>query len=236
MPPGLHPLRGGFGNCHVLVDAHKRRAVILDTGLLGYAEKFRQLFARLQLDPSCVDAIVLTHGHLDHAGNAAWLQAWTGAPVLAHPAEQPHLDGVFPYRGAARVCGAMEALGRRVARYQPVRIDHARADGEVLPWWGGLRVVHLPGHTDGHCGFWSERHQLLFVGDLVAIWTWRATFPPAIFNSAGRLLRESLRKAASFRPQFVVPNHYNRWDPAWMAERFEKFATAKLAPATSPVV
>ena len=222
MPPGLHPIRGLFGVCHVLVD-DAQRVVIVDSGLLGYAKKFRRRFAGLGLSPSQVDAILLTHGHLDHTGNAAWLREWTHAPVYAHPLEQPHVDGRYPYRGVARMCGALEALGRRVAHYRPPPIDRFFRDGDELPFWGGLRVVHLPGHTLGHCGFWSERHRLLFIGDLVAVWWWRSTFPPPFLNVAGDRLRDSLRKAAALQPRYVVPNHYSRADALTLTRRFRGF-------------
>jgi glyoxylase-like metal-dependent hydrolase (beta-lactamase superfamily II) len=204
---GMHHVRGPFGTCHILVD-ERDRAVIIDSGLIGYAGKFRRLFARLGLEPSSVDAILLTHGHLDHAGNAAWLKAWTGAPVFAHPLEQPHIDGVYPYRGPTRLCGALEALGRVLTRYRPVPIDHPLADGDELPFWGGLRVVHLPGHTLGHCGFWSERHRLLFCGDLVAMYGRWTVKPPRFLNVAPAQIADSLRKAAALQPQLVVPNHF----------------------------
>jgi glyoxylase-like metal-dependent hydrolase (beta-lactamase superfamily II) len=208
-----------FGTCHVLVDEHGRVAVI-DSGLIGYEEKFRRLFARLDLAPSSVDAILLTHGHLDHTGNVAWLKAWTGAPVFAHPLEQPHIDGVYPYRGPTRLCGALEALGRAVTRYRSVTIDHPIADGDELPFWGGLRVVHLPGHTLGHCGFWSERHRLLFCGDLVAMYGRWTVKPPRFLNVAPAMIAASLRKAAALQPRLVVPNHFRGVDsPETMAGR-----------------
>jgi glyoxylase-like metal-dependent hydrolase (beta-lactamase superfamily II) len=206
-PEGLHRIRGIFGTCHVLVD-ERRRVTLIDTGLLGYVPKFTAFFARHGLGPRDVEAILLTHGHLDHTGNVAWLRAWTGAPVFAHPLEQPHIDGVYPYCGLTRICGVLEAAGRAVARYRGVPIDHAFEDGDLLPFWGGLRVVHLPGHTLGHCGFWSERHRLLFSGDLVAIYgRWTVT-PPRFLNVSPELIPASLRKAAALKPRLVAPNHF----------------------------
>ena len=66
---------------------------------------------------------------VDHAGNAAELKAWTGAPVYAHPLDQAHLEGKFPYAGFAQVCGALEAAGRAVTNYTPVKIDMAPTTG-----------------------------------------------------------------------------------------------------------
>lgn len=223
LPAGIHSVGTLFAKCHLLVD-DRRRAIVIDTGFLGHRRKFTRLFAQLGLQPTDVDAIVLTHGHLDHAGNLAWLKAWTGAPVLAHPLEQRHINGVYPYRGITRVCGALEALGRCVTHYRPAPIDRSLVDGELLPWWGGLRVLLLPGHTMGHCGLWSEKHQLLFSGDLVAIWrTWTQLTPPWL-NVDSRLHRESLRRAAALRPRLVVPNHYTVFDPVELGRRFNAFA------------
>jgi glyoxylase-like metal-dependent hydrolase (beta-lactamase superfamily II) len=62
----------------------------------------------------------------------------------------------------------LEAAGRFLLRYLAAAIDGFLTDGQELPFWGGLRVIHLPGHTRGHCDFFSGRHNLLFGDDMLA--------------------------------------------------------------------
>ena len=83
-----------MGCCHLLVEGD--RAVMLDTGLAGETFRIRWLFRRLGLKPQSLKAILMTHGHLDHAGNLARLKDWSGAKIFAHPLEQAHIDGTYP--------------------------------------------------------------------------------------------------------------------------------------------
>ena len=181
--PGIHTIRGVMGVCHLLTD--RDSAILLDTGLVGEPWLIRRRLKALGFKPDDVKAILLTHGHLDHAGNLAWAKQWTGAPIYAHPLEQAHIDGTYPYGGASIWCGRLERAGRAVLRVgRPATIDMTLADGDELPFWGGLRVVHLPGHTLGHCGFYSRRHDLLFSGDMFASYFFNVHLPVPILNSA----------------------------------------------------
>jgi len=220
--PGIYTIRGVMGVCHLLVDAESN-AVLLDTGLVGEPWVLRWRLARLGLKPDAIKPILLTHGHLDHAGNLAWAKQWCGAPIYAHPAEQQHIDGTYPYTGVNVWCGRMERAGRAVLRVgHPAIIDIPIADGDELPFWGGLRVVHLPGHTIGHCGFYSKAHDLLFSGDLFASYFFNAHFPPAILNSAPELIPASLEKARRLNPRLMVPQHYDVLDGALHRRRFDR--------------
>lgn len=218
-------IRGMMSVPHLLVDADG--AVLLDTGFPGDAKQIRRVMKHAGVGPGDIRAILLTHGHIDHAGQAAWARAWTGAPLYAHPLEQQHIDGVFPYRGAARVCGALEAAGRALTGYRSTRIDVALADGQELPFWGGLRVVHLPGHTLGHCGFYSHRHDLLFSGDLWVRFMMRTQVSPAIFTVAPELVWPSMRKARAIGARWMVPGHYDFPDAARLRRRFEELCEAR---------
>jgi glyoxylase-like metal-dependent hydrolase (beta-lactamase superfamily II) len=232
-PQGLFLVRGFMSVPHLLVDADG--AVLLDTGFPGDAARIRHVMAEAGIGPRDVRAILLTHGHLDHAGSAAELRAWTGAPVYAHPLDQPHLDGTFPYHGASRVAGGLETVGRAVTRYRPVKIDVPLADGAQLPWWGGLRVVHLPGHTVGHCGFYSAKHDLLFSGDLWVRFMMRTQISPRIFSDDFSLVPQSMKKARAFGARWVVPGHYDLPNATRLRRRFEELC-AELARRERPVV
>lgn len=196
--------------------------MILDTGLAGEMWFIRRKVAELGLKPQSIKTILLSHGHLDHAGNVARLKHWTGAKIMAHPLEQVHIDGAFPYRGTSRWCGRMEAVGRFVLRYQPARIDETLADGQWLPFWGGLRVIHLPGHTLGHCGFFSEKYDLLFCGDMFASYFFHPHRPMAVFNSAPELLDASAEKIRRLNPRWIIPFHFDWLDGALHRRRFDE--------------
>jgi glyoxylase-like metal-dependent hydrolase (beta-lactamase superfamily II) len=227
-------VRGVMSVPHVLVDANG--AVLLDTGFPGDENRIRRVMERAGVGPRDVRAILLTHGHIDHAGNVAVLKEWTGAPVFAHALEQAHIDGLYPYRGLARLTGLLEAMGRAVTSYRPVQIDQHIDEGDQLPLWGGLRVVHLPGHTMGHCGFYSPKHDLLFSGDLWVRFLMRTQASPRVFSDDLSLVPASMRKARAIGARWVVPGHYDIPNAQRLRRRFEELCAEMDRRATPRVI
>ena len=206
LPDNLYSLRAFLGHINILVEGDE--CALIDTGMLGELGRLKKQLEKLGLGWASVKAILLTHGHLDHAGNLAELVELTGAAVYGHPEEQVHLDGEFPYRGYNRVCGWLEALGRFVTGYKGGKIDRPLSDGQILPIWGGLKVVHLPGHTRGHCGFYSLKHDLLFAGDLFLSYFCFHYLPPFIFSNCPERLAESFGKVMDLNPSQILPSHH----------------------------
>ena len=229
-------LGGALVSAHLLVD--REGLTLIDTGLWGVARKLRRVVAELGRRPEELRNVLLTHGHLDHVGGAAEIQAWTGARVWVHAADREHLAQRVRYAGAARGCGWLEAAGRMTlklgawsrgrgadAGYRAPEVDGELQDGELLPFWGGLRVWHLPGHTPGHCALVAERaRRLVFCGDLFASYAWSTHAPPRFLSRDAAQAKESLLKLAATRPEAVLPSHYDRLDPALHARRLADLA------------
>lgn len=216
----VYPIRGLLGYFHLLHDVSRGEAVLIDTGLIGEMRLLSQALSGICLSWHDIKAILLTHGHLDHTGHLFEIRQRTGAPLLAHADEQLHINGTYPYRGASRVCGMLETFGRWALRYRPVEIDEPLQAGMELPFWGGLKVIHLPGHTRGHCGFYSARFGLLFSGDLFASYGFFTHLPPAILNSCPEYIDTSLQQVEELSPKLIIPNHYFGFDGALHSRKF----------------
>ncbi len=236
-------LGGPLVSAHLLVD--HEGLTLIDTGLWGVGRELRRVVAGLGRRPADLRNIVLTHGHLDHVGGAAEIQAWSGARVWAHAADREHVAQRVKYIGAARGCGWLERAGRAAGRirgwrYRAPEIGGELRDGEMLPFWGGLRVWHLPGHTPGHCALVAERtgalaserptgasglvRGLVFCGDLFASYAWSTHAPPRFLSRDAAQAKESLLKLAATRPAAVLPSHYDRMAPALHTRRLAGLA------------
>ncbi|MSQ41215.1 MAG: MBL fold metallo-hydrolase [Dehalococcoidia bacterium] len=80
-------------------------------------------------------------------------------------------------------------------------------DGDVLPVLGGLRVIHTPGHTPGSMCLLLERHQALFVGDMLLSNGKRLSRSLFFPGSNAQDYRQSLHRLAALEFQAVLQGH-----------------------------
>jgi hydroxyacylglutathione hydrolase len=138
-------------NCFIAASQQGSAAVVVDPG-----EEAREVLeARLDELGLRLEAVLLTHGHVDHAWDAAAFADAAGVPAFLHPADRWMFEDVYAAIGAAG--GPPMALPKDLRDL---------SDGDELRF-GGLtfRVAHTPGHTPGHCTFATDG--VLFSGDLI---------------------------------------------------------------------
>ena len=92
---------------------------------------------------SDIKAILITHKHGDHIRNLPQLVKLTGAPVQAHEYEAPLIK---------------EGVGVEVK---------GLADHTVLPWCGGIELIHVPGHSEGNSSYYLKKHRVMIAGDTI---------------------------------------------------------------------
>jgi len=140
-------------NCTLIWDEETGKGAVIDPG--GDVARIREVIAEAGLEP---EKILLTHGHIDHAGGAAALRE-----ALAVPIEGPHIADKFLLDSLAR-SGA--AYG--IADARDVEPDLWLDEGDqVMIGPFAFDVLHCPGHTPGHIVFVNEDERLALVGDVL---------------------------------------------------------------------
>ncbi|MEM9478807.1 MAG: MBL fold metallo-hydrolase [Verrucomicrobiota bacterium] len=207
-------------NFYVLRD--EEELILLDAGFIGGRGLLRRALKRQGWREEWIKGIIVTHGHLDHILNVGRFAEEFGAWIAAPRLDEDHYAGKPTYQGWARTTEVLEWLGRPLLGFKSFVPDRLLDDGDEIDVWHGLRVVHLPGHTDGHCGFYCEKLKLLFTSDLFASYALIQHFPPGIFNDEGKEIPKSARRALELDLEGVLPNHGDGATPERHLERLRK--------------
>ncbi|TCD15319.1 MBL fold metallo-hydrolase [Oricola cellulosilytica] len=141
-------------NCTILFDTDSKHGVVVDPG--GDVE---QIKAALDQNGITVDAIWLTHGHIDHAAGAMDLKDALGVEIIGpHRDDQPLLEAL---EQQARMFG-LEGAVRNVTP------DRWLSEGETVSFAGhDFEVLHCPGHAPGHVVFYNRAAGFAHVGDVL---------------------------------------------------------------------
>jgi len=137
--------------------------LLVDSGFPPLWPLLRRALRRCAVAPHALAAVVLTHRHCDHAGNAALLQQRYGVPVYAHRRDAEVLAGRRPRPQIERLGGVAGGMGLFENRFpaaacEPIPLE----DGARV---GGLTVLWMPGHTAGSVFLHQPETGLLFTGD-----------------------------------------------------------------------
>ncbi|KEO93063.1 hypothetical protein EH32_12610 [Erythrobacter litoralis] len=139
-------------NCSLIWCTATNKAALIDPG--GDLDKLKDGVARAGVE---LEKILITHGHLDHCGQAGMLAEELGLPI-----EGPHEDDRF---WIARLDEDGGRFGMEAASFEPTR--WLRHGDTVTVGDLTLDVIHCPGHTPGHVVFFHRPSRFAIVGDVL---------------------------------------------------------------------
>jgi glyoxylase-like metal-dependent hydrolase (beta-lactamase superfamily II) len=175
-------------NSYLVVDEQEGRAVFVDPG-----DEPDELIAMAEASGAAIDAIWLTHAHVDHIGGVAGVRRRWAVPVFMHPRDSVVLE---------RASEVARMYGLSFEKPDPPDVD--LAEGQRLSV-GSLRfeVLHMPGHAPGHCVFVGEG--VMLGGDLLFAGSVGRTDLPYSDHDA---MHASLERLTTLDPSTVVrPGH-----------------------------
>ncbi len=188
--PGIHRIAVGRSNIDGLHPPNAylvmgRRFAIIDTGYNRPDDIDTRAAYLNGLGEPEVEAIVITHRHIDHVGGASALHRKTKAPILAHADEKKYID----------------------EQLESLSVHRTVADGDTLDLGGAtLEFIHTPGHTLGSICVLVKETGVLFTGDNIM------GFGTSVINpNEGdmALFIESMRKLKRYGLKTILPGHGN---------------------------
>lgn len=166
-------------NCSVVWDEESRIGAVVDPG--GDVERIMAVVDREQIK---LEKILLTHGHLDHAGATAEMAA-----KLTLPVEGPHIGDQYWIDGMAQQSRMFGVAA--LPSFTPDRWLEGGDTVTVGPLTFAVR--HCPGHTPGHVVFFHQPSGVAFVGDVLFDGSiGRTDFPGGDYDTLIRSIREQL--------------------------------------------
>jgi glyoxylase-like metal-dependent hydrolase (beta-lactamase superfamily II) len=224
--------------------------VLVDTGLPLTAPRTRAAAEARYGSGARPAAIILTHGHFDHAGSAMELATGWDVPIYAHPLEMPYLTGQSDYPPQdPTIPGAISFMSRLFPHSGYDFGDRVRPlpeDGSV-PGMPGWRWLHTPGHSPGQVSLFRDTDRALLAGDALATmdmdsWASQLTRdpefdrPPAPFTPDWEAARTSVEQLAELDPSVVAAGHGIPMQGERVAAKLSAFAEHFPVPANGRYV
>ncbi|MEY9988826.1 glyoxylase-like metal-dependent hydrolase (beta-lactamase superfamily II) [Streptomyces sp. V4I8] len=171
---GTYLVHGSNTNWVILTEGDA--VTLIDTGYPGDRPKLLASLAEVGSSPEAVTAVLITHAHTDHLGNAEYLRATHGTPIYLHKAEVPHARREFLHQvnvGTVLKNGwrpgvlpwAVHAIRSGGTAHVPVTAPEAFPSAGPLDLPGRPVPVHTPGHTNGHCAYHLPDTGVVIAGD-----------------------------------------------------------------------
>jgi glyoxylase-like metal-dependent hydrolase (beta-lactamase superfamily II) len=225
--PSLWMLKMGIVNAYLLES--EDGLVLIDAGWPNKADVIFQAVQDSGHHSTDIRHLVLTHGHIDHAGSGAEVLERTGARSYAHSADLDLIrTGHAEHPGTTVAPGFSPKLINLLfiklggTTYKPFSIHRTLEDGETLPMASHVEVIHSPGHCAGHVALLLQDEGVLIAGDICSN---VLGLDYSILNEDRALARQSILRIADLSFEQAVFGHGKPLDKQankLLKERFSK--------------
>lgn len=213
----------GVDLLHPTILWDEETVILVDGGLPGLQPQIEEAMGKACVPLEKLSKIIITHHDMDHIGGIPSILKASSHPieVLAHEEERPYLQTERPPIRLTQLGAQLSSLPddqRQQAkiRYEGlkasypsyrIQVDRMVADGEELPYCGGITVIFTPGHTPGHICLYHEPSKTLIAGDALRVQGSALVRPPARYTSDPSMATESLQKLARYDIEAVICYH-----------------------------
>lgn len=147
--------------------------ILIDTGLPGTESSILKILQKHNLKMSDIKLIVITHAHVDHAGNASRLRDLTGAPIIAHRGDLVHYerqeDMKFCSTGlAGDIFYKLPLIHQPYTPFTPDILLDGDGQFSLTPYGINGTIIPTIGHTAGSLSITLPDTKEVIVADLIA--------------------------------------------------------------------
>jgi glyoxylase-like metal-dependent hydrolase (beta-lactamase superfamily II) len=171
--PGLYQITSNYLLNVFLIDSGE--LILVDVGVPNNTKVIQKAVQAIGRQITDIRHILVTHCHRDHAGSLAAVKQITDAPAYMHPIAAAAVRMGKTRREYAKPAPGLfykiyfHTIGVRVIHgvgIEPAAVEYEVQDGDVLPIAGGIRAIHVPGHSGGQLAFlWEKNGGVLFAAE-----------------------------------------------------------------------
>ncbi len=169
-------LKSNFGTIYPVLIWDKKDVILVDAGFPMTIDVLGEEILKAGFGLDKITKIIFTHQDIDHIGCINELkEASPNITTFAHEEEVPYIQGDQTPIKLAKMTANYDYLPEEQKKFyeflksgfenRRTKIDKVLVDGEVLPFCGGIEVIHTPGHTPGHICLYLKNSKVVIGGD-----------------------------------------------------------------------
>ena len=196
--------------------------ILVDAGLPGGLPDIKEEMNKTGVSFDKLDKIIITHQDMDHIGGLPDILSESDheIKVLAHEEDKPYIQGekrlnkITPERREQleKQLKSMpeeqrNAMQKLFQNPPTAKVDETLKDEVELPYCGGIRIIHTPGHTPGHIVLYLKQSKILIAGDLLNIIDGELVGPNPQHTPNMDSALKSLQKLTQYDIEKVITYH-----------------------------